>query len=263
MARINIEDKWWTDPRRESLAKSLGNPLLADGLMIRAWRLSIEYWAKNQLIPKHIWDSLEHGSNIIEHNLATIEQEGVYVRGSKESHDWVKLREKSVKAGKISAEIRKQKYGTAQPLSLSPNKTRTRLEQDRTPSNAPTPTPTPTHTLTPTPLNLLCSERSEIVSEHHEKTAEFVVFKISENLKPKIKIDLCNSWAEIYPKDFIDEQLKKSKAWILSNPHKAPKSNYGRFLTTWLSNGWERERKLLKSNPVAITTDDLMDALKR
>jgi hypothetical protein len=43
------------------------------------------------------------------------------------------------------------------------------------------------------------------------------------------------AWAAAYGAVDIEAELKKAAAWIVSNPHLAPKSQYGRFLNTWLS----------------------------
>jgi hypothetical protein len=40
-------------------------------------------------------------------------------------------------------------------------------------------------------------------------------------------------WADAYPSCDLVVELKKAAAWIVSNPHLAPKSQFGRFLNTW------------------------------
>lgn len=117
MARINIEECWWSDPRRSKLIRLFqGNTREADGLVIEAWRLAQEYWKHDrQLIPIHHFESLEANSKLIEANLAEIRENGVYVRGSSQYLDWVNERRKSAsRGGKKSAESRKKK-GSAQP----------------------------------------------------------------------------------------------------------------------------------------------------
>ena len=44
-------------------------------------------------------------------------------------------------------------------------------------------------------------------------------------------------WAAAYGAVDIDGELRKAAAWIVSNPHLAPKSQLGRFLNTWLARG--------------------------
>ena len=43
------------------------------------------------------------------------------------------------------------------------------------------------------------------------------------------------AWKHAYPAVDIETQLKLAAAWIVSNPMQAPKSNYPRFLNTWLT----------------------------
>ena len=42
-------------------------------------------------------------------------------------------------------------------------------------------------------------------------------------------------WADAYPSCDLVVELKKAAAWIVSNPHLAPKSQFGRFLNTWFA----------------------------
>jgi hypothetical protein len=43
------------------------------------------------------------------------------------------------------------------------------------------------------------------------------------------------AWKAAYGALDIEQELKRAAAWIVSNPPLAPKSNFGRFLNTWLS----------------------------
>lgn len=45
------------------------------------------------------------------------------------------------------------------------------------------------------------------------------------------------AWKAAYPAVDVDSELLRAAAWIASNPHVAPKSQYGRFLNTWLARG--------------------------
>jgi hypothetical protein len=108
MARINIEQCWWTDPRREKLGGLLGSILMADAVVIRAWKLAQEFWGNDRgLVPIHVFESLEANAKLIEANLAEVRGECVYVRGSSQYLDWVNERRRAARAGgKKSAESR-------------------------------------------------------------------------------------------------------------------------------------------------------------
>lgn len=148
MARINIEDCWWTDPRRSLLIKNIGSEELADGSIIKAWRVAQEFWKSNKgLIPLELFETLPNYKNIIDSKLADVRNAFVYVRGSSAYLDWVReKREQASVAGKKSAESRKLKNGSAQPsgkktkksasnLNKSPNETRTE-SNDAEPSDS-------------------------------------------------------------------------------------------------------------------------------
>lgn len=92
---------------------------------------------------------------------------------------------------------------------------------------------------------------------------ETTAFRISETIEIPIKNELIRSWADTYPKEFLTEEMKKARNWVLANTHKAPKSNWGRFFNSWFSRAWDQYRKTLASNkPVGITDDDVKRIMK-
>ena len=117
MARINIEACWWSDLRRSKLVKILGSEAMADGAAVRMWKLAQDFWKnERQLVPVEIWAHFEYGDACIQSGLASVEGSSVYVRGSSEHHEWIFVRrENGSKGGKLSAEARRKKTGTAQP----------------------------------------------------------------------------------------------------------------------------------------------------
>jgi hypothetical protein len=122
MARINIEECWWSDVRRSALIRLLGSDDLADAAAIRMWRLAQEFWGRGRaLVPLHIWETLEPAPNLLRAGLAEIREGGVYVRGSSQYLDWViEQKEKARIGGKNSADARRKKYGSAQPKAKKP-----------------------------------------------------------------------------------------------------------------------------------------------
>jgi hypothetical protein len=49
-----------------------------------------------------------------------------------------------------------------------------------------------------------------------------------------------SAWKLAYGMVDIEAELKRAAAWIVSNPHLAPKSQLGRFLNTWFAKGQDR-----------------------
>lgn len=132
MARINIEDNWWFDPRRSALIQKVGSEEFADGLMVKIWRIGQEYWKKDKtLVPKNIFFFTKFSKDLIECGLAKECEQGVYVCGIEEQCEFlVTLINQRKEAGRKSAQSRLEKYGTAQPSSNP------RTNSERT-SNAP------------------------------------------------------------------------------------------------------------------------------
>lgn len=122
MARINIEECWWSDPRRSKLIRLFqGDTNQADGLAVTAWRLAQEFWKNGkQLIPVAHFESIEANSKLIEANLAEARTDGIYIRGSSQYLEWVADRKRAAsEGGKKSAAARRKKDGSAQPKSRS------------------------------------------------------------------------------------------------------------------------------------------------
>lgn len=117
MARINIEECWWTDPRRSALILALGGEMQADWTALRAWRLAQEFWKhERSLVPKDLFDLIPNSGELVRVGLAVVRDSFVYVRGSGTYLEWVaEKRAQAQAAGKRSAEARKNKTGSAQP----------------------------------------------------------------------------------------------------------------------------------------------------
>jgi hypothetical protein len=100
VARINIEDCWWTDPRRSKLIKLLGSEEAADGTAVRMWRVAQEFWGKARgLVPLKVWNSIEAAPKLIQAGLAEEREGGVYVSGSSQYLDWAFEKREAARAG--------------------------------------------------------------------------------------------------------------------------------------------------------------------
>jgi hypothetical protein len=106
MARLTIEDRWWTDPRRERLSEIVGGIDHADVVAVKAWRLAQEFWKQAfGLVPKALFFRLKHPEALIEAGLAEVQAEAVYVRGSRDYLTWAaEMREAASIGGKKSAQ---------------------------------------------------------------------------------------------------------------------------------------------------------------
>ena len=102
MAQLNISDSWWVDLRRFKLADKTGSRRLADGLMLEAWRLSQQFWSnKRKKIPLHVFQEIDGFQMIFDCDLAVKRGRFVYVRGTRQFHEWLALaKESGAKGGK-------------------------------------------------------------------------------------------------------------------------------------------------------------------
>ena len=139
VARINIEEDWWSESRRDRLVRRLGgDSRIADGLMIQAWRLSQGCSKLDFRIPIQRFLCLEGAEVLLECDLADLYQANakqtqvntkqvierskqdeefaetcyIYVRGSFEMFGWlVKRRQVASEGGKKSAKRPRNEVG--------------------------------------------------------------------------------------------------------------------------------------------------------
>jgi hypothetical protein len=81
---------------------------------------------------------------------------------------------------------------------------------------------------------------------------EFSANSLAAALLQDVTHEAQKAWVDLYQdRAWIAFELSKAATWLTVNPDKAPKSRTGRFLTNWLSRGWEAHRKTLPSKSSA------------
>jgi len=55
--------------------------------------------------------------------------------------------------------------------------------------------------------------------------------------------EMINAWKAAYPRIDVDVELAKMHAWLASNPRKARKTLWTRFVTNWLARAKPTERR--------------------
>lgn len=173
MARINVETDLWADPRFQELLIRAGDRHKAKGMVLELFTVAQKHWYPDRkLIP--IEEIGRAGLEaLIDVGLAEIQPHGVYCRGSEEAFAW--LFEKQ-EAGKKSAEVRRAKFGTAQPgkarvsrrKKTSPNTVRTMFDDDRTLFNTARTVPNSPEALTPSPSLNPSPDPSPNPTQNHE-----------------------------------------------------------------------------------------------
>ena len=67
-----------------------------------------------------------------------------------------------------------------------------------------------------------------------------ISFNSKEKVWENITEDDKRGWSEAYPACDISTELTRMREWLISNPTKAVKSNWRRFITNWLSRSQDR-----------------------
>lgn len=106
MPRINVEEEWFADPRREMLQGKINNPESVDSIAVRMWRLAQHYWIPaKELIPAKSWKGCDFPDAVFEVGLAERRNGGVYVSGTEKHFAWyfekiAKLHDRAQKGGR-------------------------------------------------------------------------------------------------------------------------------------------------------------------
>lgn len=108
MARVNVEDSFYSDPRFLRLCTAIGDAAKAIGLCVLAWRLAQKFWSIGEsLVPI---DEFSDGGfmPLLEVGLARREGDCIYVRGTKDQTAWlIQKRAAGKMGGKAKAAKRK------------------------------------------------------------------------------------------------------------------------------------------------------------
>jgi hypothetical protein len=104
VARINIDDDWFTDPRRFKLAELVGSETLADGCMVEAWRVAQSFWRQGKrLVPVPVYNKIPYAELILKVGLAKHKGARIYVNGSTVRFRWLVKASTNGKAGGVAS----------------------------------------------------------------------------------------------------------------------------------------------------------------
>lgn len=90
---------------------------------------------------------------------------------------------------------------------------------------------TPLSATDKTPLIVLTPRTINEPTKNHKRISKVAMTDTGFTLPSAIR----ESWAAAYPGVDIDRESARAFAWCKSNPRKAPKKDFGRFLNGWLS----------------------------
>jgi hypothetical protein len=112
VARINVEEQWWTDLRRFKLAELIGDDALADGIMLAAWRVAQDFWKNGKKpIPRSVFLKLRGSTELIKSKLAVQRGGHFYLKGSQFRFQWLIDRQEAQKES-VAARSRNNKKKT-------------------------------------------------------------------------------------------------------------------------------------------------------
>lgn len=162
MARINIEEKLFSDARFKALVRKLGHERHATGMLVDAYILGQRYWAKDRsLIPIAEW-KLADLDVLFEVFLAEQRGEYVYIKGAEQHFEWYYQKIQSAKKGGAA---NAKRFGKIEAIALPIG------EAIGSPSaclwdSPPTPTPTPKiqNTCTSTGIDLPKHSSDELLA---------------------------------------------------------------------------------------------------
>jgi hypothetical protein len=215
MARINIDESLFTDPRFISLCVLLKSEIKAIGWWVKVARLAQTYWKLDkQLIPFDAYEFAKFPKKLLDSGIVEKRESGYYLRGSEENFAWIYQK---VISGRKS-------HGGGRPLKSLENKQR--QNNGKTTAKQPL-----TPTLTPTPTH-----KEEVYICDNKKLTEEDCINIENLIAEKYLTKLLIS----FDKRYITQEIPKIKAWLIGNPDKRKtKKGLVAFLTNWLNRGYD------------------------
>lgn len=197
MPRINVEDEWFDDPRRELLKGFVGEAV--DTVALAMWRLSQRYYRLEILVvPVEKFELMAHWDAFEKAKLARRENGGVYICGSRDRFSWLSEQRERGRLGGLARAS--QRLANAKPFLPSSSSSSSNNKEE--------------------------VGQSKAQVEKIQLSPEGKWLFLTEEKK--------GFWRAIYPGVDVDRELGAAAAWIIANPAKA-KKNYERFLNGWLS----------------------------
>lgn len=141
LARLNFEDRWWEDERRYALAERLGGSLReADGLMAEVWLVAQRFWGNGRKkVPAVVFQNVKDFELLFDVDLAYRKGSLIYVRGTRECHEWYAKRlSASASGGNVT-----KKRSSKREANVVANG----VANDKQTGGSPAPVPAPVPTL--------------------------------------------------------------------------------------------------------------------
>jgi len=250
VARINIEEKWWGDPRRQAICDAAGNSYMVDGIFLRIIKTAQEYIKEGSPIPKKLFSQFPHSILFVENGICEITDEGVWLDGAKKHLGWLAKR---VVAGKNGG---KQKSPAKREAALKREASKREIIEELDHKQNHNSTSKTTIAQASSSFSSSFSSSDSISgsssfekqgrapsSKQLEAVANYPneYFAIHEILKLRnVPENLTRVWLNTYADvEWVVGEVKKATAWEASHP-KNRKIHFGAYLTNWMNRGWDK-----------------------
>lgn len=120
MARINVEERFWFDPRLKALKRELGE-YEATGQVLEFWRLAQQYFINNENIPHEHWNVSGLSEFLIKFGFAIKHKDNSVSAQSGAKHfRWlIKAKEDGRIGGQLSSQRNRDRFGRLLPKKES------------------------------------------------------------------------------------------------------------------------------------------------
>ena len=100
MPRINVEEEWFSDPRREALKERVG--LSVDTVALAMWRIAQRAYRQETLVDPKLFEMMPHWKEFEEVGLAERRGNEVYICGMDEKFSWIRKNKESGRLGGLA-----------------------------------------------------------------------------------------------------------------------------------------------------------------
>ena len=249
MARINIEEKWWGDPRRQLICDAAGDSYRVDGVFLRIIKTAQEYIKEGKPIPHKLFSQFPFSSLFIDHGMCESTENGVWLDGAQKHLGWLGRR---VLAGAQGGKVTSPKKRDA--AKAREQKKREIIEEtDHKQNHKSTSKTTKAQASFSSSFSISSSDSvSSSSSVEKERIApsnklleaqgypkEYLpVHSILQERGVDLKI--ARIWLNTYPDPpWVVQQVLNAVAWETANP-KSRKILFGKFVTNWMTRNWDK-----------------------
>ena len=271
MSYVPVEDRLFLDVRFRRLASEVGEPVAVVSL-IQAWRTARDYYIESVRadreylgVPKKVFRNTPHSDEILKCGLATLSScsEFVFLSGTQRVCESLKV---AITSGRLGGRKKSENHKQRNHRGKSSSPLEGPYKAPSAPLNPPSSDPLALS------LTLPKYRKRDLPPNAPDgpfDDQEFLEILTAANrgLLARVKPQAIRQWMLTYPSWFIKQESERAAAWVATNPAKAPKSNFGKFMNGWLDRGYKTHRQTNDDSPrskeVLVTTLEPIDVSYR